>query len=578
MGHSRLGHPTIPQIDTNPETPRKHENRSHDAEFDVIVVGYGGAGSAAALEAEQAGARVLLVDRFGGGGATKLCAGIIYLGGGTRQQRLAGFTDTPQDMEAYICTETGDAVSPEVVRAFCEQSLENYEWLLSKGVGFPDDFYEPKTTVPADRYGLYFSGNERQRAAVARPVARGHRVAGDGLSGKYLYKALSGAVQDSDITVWRHSEAVRLITDSSGAVTGVELRVLHGARLRARHTALSQVLQVLIQGRMPGAARVRRALVDLEERHGHITTVRARAVVLCSGGFGFSPELMARHGGPYRDATPLGTPADDGAAIRLGTAVGAETGPLDRFAASRFICPPDAFVCGVLVNAAGERLCDETLYGASLSVNIAEKGDGKAFLIIDHALWERARQEMKLDERLTDYRMKIVLAGGQNHVVFRRGTAVLNRYVNRKKAPTVSELGRRSGIDPDGLVATVEAYNSDIAHARPDNQGKDPKYLSTLSTPPFYAIDASLGAPLFPAPFLSLGGLAVDGVRCAVRGTDGNPIPGLFAAGRAAAGVSSHSYVSGLSVADAIFSGRNAGRAAAATAELVRQAALATPD
>jgi len=55
-----------------------------------------------------------------------------------------------------------------------------------------------------------------------------------------------------------------------------------------------------------------------------------------------------------------------------------------------------------------------------------------------------------------------------------------------------------------------------------------------------------------------------------VRGTDGKRIPGLFAAGRAAAGVSSHSYVSGLSVADAIFSGRNAGRGAAATAKATR--------
>lgn len=547
-------------------------DRPEDADFDVVVVGYGGAGSAAALEAAEAGARVLVVDRFGGGGATKMCAGIIYLGGGTEQQRLAGFTDSPEGMEAYIRTETGDAVSVEVVKAFCEQSLENHQWLQSKGVGFPDGFYEPKTTVPADRYGLYYSGNERQRASVTPPVARGHRVAGDGLSGKYLYKALSEAVVRAGITVWRHSEAVRLLTDDSGAVTGVELRVLDGGRVKARHTALSQSYQVLVQGRMPGAARVRRALGKLEERHGRSVTVRAGSVVLASGGFAFSPELMARHGGPYRDATPLGTTADDGAAIRLGTGIGAATGPLDRFAASRFICPPDAFVCGVLVNAAGDRLCDETLYGASLSAHIADKGDGNAYLIIDQALWERAQREMKLDERLTDYPMKVVLSGGQNHVVFRRGTALVNRYVNRKKAMTLTELARRSGIDPAGLTTTVEAYNADADRGGADSQGKDPKYVSALRTPPYYAIDAGLGALLFPAPFLSLGGLAVDGVECAVRGTDGERIPGLYAAGRAAAGVSSHSYVSGLSVADAIFSGRNAGRAAAGAA-----AAIARP-
>ncbi|MCC7078550.1 MAG: FAD-binding protein [Acidimicrobiia bacterium] len=537
-----------------------------ESEFDVVIVGFGGAGSAAALEAAGAGAQVLVVDRFAGGGATRLCAGIVYLGGGTKQQRLAGFADTPGGMEAYLRTETEDAVDPDLVRAFCRQSLENYEWLQAKGVGFPEDFYEPKTTVPGDRYGLYYSGNERQRAAVTPPVPRGHRVAGDGLSGKYLYESLSAAVLAAGVTVWRHSEAVRLVTDEAGAVTGLELRVLDGKWLQRRHSALAQLHQRLVQGNLPGAAAAQRALVNFEERHGRKVTVRASSVVLASGGFGFSSELMARHGGPYRDATPLGTPADDGAAIRLGTAVGAATGNLDRFAASRFICPPDAFVCGVLVNAAGERICDETLYGASLSVHIAEKGGGDAFLVIDQPLWERARREMQEDERLRDFPMRIVLAGGQNHVVFRKGTAWVNRHVNRKKASTLADLGRRRGIDPDGLAATVAVYNEDAQAGRPDGQGKDPKYVSALTTPPYYAIDASLGALLFPAPFLSLGGLAVEGIAGAVCRRDGGTIPGLFAAGRAAAGVSSRSYVSGLSVADAIFSGRNAGRAAAEVA------------
>ncbi len=54
-----------------------------DDETDVIVVGFGGAGVCAAIEAADRGSRVLVIERFTGGGATRLSGGIIYAGGGT---------------------------------------------------------------------------------------------------------------------------------------------------------------------------------------------------------------------------------------------------------------------------------------------------------------------------------------------------------------------------------------------------------------------------------------------------------------------------------------------------------------
>lgn len=540
---------------------------SWDDGYDVVVVGYGGAGATAALEAVASGARVLVVDRFGGGGATRLCAGIYYAGGGTKQQQLAGFTDTPAAMEAYLRTEVGDAVDAETLHAFCEQSLENFEWLQSHGVTFPDLFFETKTTVPPDACGLYYSGNELQRAAVAPPAPRGHRFAGVGLSGKDYFQALSGAVAASGATVWTHAQVTRLVTDDSGAVAGVELLVLDDEKARKRHDLLAQAAIAAAQTRTAAADRSRRALERFEARHGRTVAVRAAGgVVLCSGGFVFSRELMARYGGAYARTAPLGTVGDDGAALRLGEQVGAATAKLDRYAASRFICPPDAFVNGILVNTAGERICDETLYGATLSANIAESGAGKGFLLIDHALWRQAKQDMKADDRLRDKPLRRILTGQENHLLFRKGTAWLNRWVNRTKADTIAELAAGAGIDPAGLAATVATYNADADAGAPDSEGKSRAYVAALTTPPFYAIKVDLDSMLFPAPCLTLGGLAVDGLTGAVRSGTGATIPGLYAAGRAAVGVSSHSYVSGLSTADCVFSGRNAGRAAARTA------------
>ena len=71
----------------------------HD-EYDVIVVGFGGAGSCAALEAAANGATVLILElASGSGGTTALAGGQIYLGGGTPIQQACGFEDSREDMD-----------------------------------------------------------------------------------------------------------------------------------------------------------------------------------------------------------------------------------------------------------------------------------------------------------------------------------------------------------------------------------------------------------------------------------------------------------------------------------------------
>jgi 3-oxo-5alpha-steroid 4-dehydrogenase len=82
--------------------------------------------------------------------------------------------------------------------------------------------------------------------------------------------------------------------------------------------------------------------------------------------------------------------------------------------------------------------------------------------------------------------------------------------------------------------------------------------------PPYSLIDLSIRPRLFyPAPVLTLGGLVVGPETGQVLRPDGTAIPGLYAAGRSAVGLCSRSYVSGLSIADCVFSGRRAGRHAA---------------
>ena len=77
---------------------------------------------------------------------------------------------------------------------------------------------------------------------------------------------------------------------------------------------------------------------------------------------------------------------------------------------------------------------------------------------------------------------------------------------------------------------------------------------------PYYIMDISIDSRLSPLPTLTLGGLEEDEITGNVINTQGEAIKGLFAAGRSAVGVCSNIYVSGLSIADCVFSGRRVGK------------------
>jgi 3-oxo-5alpha-steroid 4-dehydrogenase len=133
------------------------------------------------------------------------------------------------------------------------------------------------------------------------------------------------------------------------------------------------------------------------------------------------------------------------------------------------------------------------------------------------------------------------------------------------RAPTLAGVAARAGLDPDGLAATLDAYNAAARDpAAPDPAGKPAAARRPQDQPPFALIDCSVRPRLFyPAPVLTLGGLAVSPESGQVLRQDGTAIAGLYAAGRSAAGLCSRSYVSGLPLADCVFSGRRAGRHAA---------------
>jgi 3-oxo-5alpha-steroid 4-dehydrogenase len=522
-----------------------------DIEADVVVVGFGAAGACAALEAVSRGCAVVLLDRFTGGGATALSGGVIYAGGGTAWQRAAGVTDSADAMFAYLSTEAGDAVSPATLREFCEGSADMLDWLTGHGVPFEGSLCPDKTSYPSNRHYLYYSGSELAARDVAAPAPRGHRVRGRGTSGSVLFARLARAVAGSGARVLRQTTASALVTDPAGRVVGVECRTLRGAPAWARgaHRVLHRwsakpYLYAPKLGRL-----LHRPVAWLERRHGRPLRVAARrGVVLAAGGFVANRPMLREHAPAYRGALPLGTPGDDGSGIRLGTAAGGATAFLDRVSVWRFLSPPAALLTGILVDRAGRRVCDESRYGAAIGSAMMTGHGGQAWLLADRATVAQARRQLL-----------------RPALWFQRLQALYLLTAGRVRGPTVAAAAARAGIDQDGLAATLAAYNAAAAGGRPDPAGKPADLVRAQDEPPFSLIDCSVRPRLaYPAPMLTLGGLVVAEATGQVCRADGSPVPGLYAAGRTAVGLCSHSYVSGLSLADCVFSGRRAGRHAAA--------------
>jgi succinate dehydrogenase/fumarate reductase flavoprotein subunit len=274
----------------------------------------------------------------------------------------------------------------------------------------------------------------------------------------------------------------------------------------------------------------RRVVGVVARREGRETFVLARrGVILAAGGFIMNREMLARHVPALLHVNyPTGTAGDDGRGIRMGMGAGGEAENMGEGLLLNSWYPPSSHLAGILVDARGQRFVNEDASIGRTSDAIVSKADARAFLVVDDAIYgpTQARHRLAAVEE------------------------------------TWEALEAALGIPEGELAQTVELYN------RCAEKGEDPlfhkarRWLRPLSTPPYAALDCSPAGSIW-------GGFTLGGLRARATGDvldpDGREIPGLYAAGRNAAGLcrEGRTYASGLSIGEATFFGRLAGRAAA---------------
>ncbi len=279
----------------------------------------------------------------------------------------------------------------------------------------------------------------------------------------------------------------------------------------------------------------------------HEYTVNARAVILATGGFGANFDLMCSFNPSLANAVTTNHPGATGDGILMAEAVGAATVDMDQIqlhptvyqATSMLVSEKMRSLGAILVNQEGVRFTNDLATRDAVSNAELQQTGGYAWIIFDQNLVDNNKSAAQYIEQ---------------------GMAVTG--------DTYEALAEAMGVDAEAFVKTMDTWNAAVANGVDEEFGRNNGMDADLSTAPYFAIQIA------PGIHHTMGGVKID-TATEVIDTEGNAIPGLFAAGETTGGVHGGNRIGGNAVCDFVVFGRIAGANAAdyALAEAVAPAA-----
>ena len=494
-------------------------------DVDVVVIGAGGAGMTAAIEAHDAGCTVVVLESQGvpGGNSVRSTGGMNAAPTVWQNQNAfnagAAVEKTLASADAYAETDPGAERIHElagIVKAqwsdyqengtgyFDSEELFQLDTLLGghglndaslveRLVKNSDNAIDWLATIGAELHNVgQFGGASVMR--IHRPVDENGKV----LSvGAYLVPILQKNVTNRGITLLTNTTATEILM-ADGTACGVRA-------------------------------------VDAD---GNEITVNAKAVVLAAGGFGGNNDMVAEYRPDFKGFYTTNAPGIQGQGIQMAQAVGADVVDMEQIQLhpTVHIENGDASLIteglrgdgAIVVNQEGLRFYNELLpRDAASAAEFAQTG-GYGWEIVDSRMYD--------------------------------ASTVIQGYVKRGLAAvgnTYEELAEAMGLDDPAVFAeTMEKWNSYVKAQEDPDCGRT-SFANPLDQAPFYGIKVQ------PAVHHTMGGVKIN-AKAQVIDTEGKVIPGLFACGEGTGGIHGGNRLGGNAVADFVIFGRIAGTQAAA--------------
>ena len=508
-----------------------------DGSYDLVVLGTGAAGLAAALTARAAGASVGLFEKSATvGGTTAVSGGVVWVPAHNRPD----VPDPPTVEEAltYLRASSNGTMDEELVEVFVDAAEPILEFIeanspvrFSVAEGFPD--YKPELPGGRPQGGRSFNPSPFDFGELGEWADKVTAFPEDwsnvGFDAETRARMWGDATFDADAD----------IRVTGAALVGGLLRALLDLGVEPR-TGCRGVRLLADDGAVRG--------VELETPDGPVEVEAQRGVVLACGGFEWDPDLVkAFLRGPMHG--PVSPPANTGDGLRMAMRLGAALGnmgqawwvpivklPGDTFGEherSRSVRLERSRPRSIIVNRYGRRFANEAADYNSLGGPF-QQFDGTRFEYPNLPAWI-----VFDDEHLRTY----------GFLGVRPGDPVPEWY---NAAESLGELATKVGIDPQGLVTTVTDWNDNVARRKDPDFGRgagaydgywgDPdkptlaeKTLGPIDTGPFYAVPVDIGC------MGTKGGPRTD-ADARVLDVDGAPIAGLYAAGNTMAGPTGMAY------------------------------------
>jgi 3-oxosteroid 1-dehydrogenase len=537
-----------------------------NVETDVLVIGTGGAGLAAALAAQQGGAKVTVIEKASRvGGTTAVSGGVLWIPT-NHHMRAAGIEDSRAEALEYVTRLSDGRSDPKLIELFIDEAPQMLKFIeettpvkftaLPRYPDYHPEFAGAKSGGRSLDPGLFDTNTlgpwkeKLRRSPVFGMTAMSVTEATDwGVFAKP--RALPFKLLGQ-----RFSQG---LVCYGGALVGGLLKGLLDKGIEPLLSTSAKELLVE-DGRVVGLRA---------EREGKDFVISAkRGVILASGGFEWSKELVARFlGGQLTH--PNSPPTNEGDGLKMAMALGADLGNMSE----AWWCPsvdvPGEEYDGVqlhrgdfairslphsiIVNKRGQRFVNEAHNYNDMM---------KPFFGFDPVAYERPNLPawLILDQQFVErYALLTVIPG-----------MPVPEWIRR--ADSLAELAGKLGVDPAGLDATVARFNGFARDGVDGDFGRgtslydhfygDPEHqpnpnLGTIEKGPFYALEVHPGA------IGTKGGARVDD-KAQVLHVRGAAIAGLYAAGNVMAGITGPGYPgAGSTIGTAMTFGYIAGRAAA---------------